>query len=139
MTTIKQRASNVERKIVSLFRDQGFAVIRAPASGSKSKQPLPDIVALKDGKIIVIEVKSRVHDKNVYISKEQYDGILRFAQVAGAKAYVAVKNPDGLHFVNLEELEKTRGENYAVPREKIMNGLTFTQLVDSLRSASSTQ
>ncbi|MEM0200682.1 MAG: endonuclease, partial [Saccharolobus sp.] len=66
MNTRKRRGTAVEREIVNKLREKGFAVLRAPASGSKRKDSVPDIIALKNGIIILIEMKSRKDGERVY-------------------------------------------------------------------------
>ncbi|NON62584.1 Holliday junction resolvase Hjc, partial [Acidianus sp. RZ1] len=112
----KKRGSVVERQIVSLLRDRGFAVLRAPASGSKRKDSIPDIVAMKSGYILIIEVKSRKGGK-VYISRDQAEGILDFTRKSGGELFIAVKMPRVLRFVPFTKLRKTESGNYVIDED----------------------
>ncbi|QKR00964.1 endonuclease [Metallosphaera tengchongensis] len=125
----KSRGSDVERYVLSLLRNKGFAVIRSPASGSKRKDPAPDIVAMKEGVILLIEVKSRKSKGNVYLTREQAEGIMEFSRKSGGELFVAVKNPRSLKFVSFNELKKTEGGNYVISREAIENGKDLDALI----------
>lgn len=129
MSNNKVRGSALERYIVSKLRDKGFAVIRAPASGSKRKDHVPDIIALKAGVILLIEVKSRKSGNRIYIDKEQAEGIKEFARKSGGELFIAAKIDRTLRFVKFEELRKTEGGNYAVDFETIEKGMEIDDLV----------
>ena len=134
MSTNKARGSALERYIVSKLRDKGFAVIRAPASGSKRKDHIPDIVALKSGVILLIEVKSRKSGNRIYIDKEQAEGIKEFARKSGGELFLAAKINRTLRFVKFEELRRTEGGNYAVDFETVEKGMDIDDLVRYVES-----
>jgi Holliday junction resolvase len=123
----KAKGSNVERQVLSLLRDRGFAVVRAPASGSKRKDPAPDIIALKLGQIVLIEMKSRKQGK-VYITREQAEGIAEFARKSGGELFIGVKLPRLLKFVPFSKVKRTEGGNYVVDEELIEEGLDIDGL-----------
>jgi len=130
----KVRGSAVERYIVSKLRDKGFAVLRAPASGSKRKDHVPDIIALKSGIIILIEVKSRKNGKKIYIEREQAEGISDFAKKSGGELFLAAKIDRTLRFVKFEEIRKTEGGNYAIDLETVEKGMDIDDLVRYVES-----
>jgi Holliday junction resolvase len=73
----------------------GFAVIRAPASGRKSKRvPYPDIVAIKKRNILVISVKYRSTLGTIYISEDELRKMINFADRSDGIIIVAVKVKD---------------------------------------------
>lgn len=79
-----------ERELVHELERRGFASLRAPASGSRTKLDRPDIIAGRHGFHLVIEVKTT--SANVlYIRKESIMSLLRFAERFGAQPFVAVK------------------------------------------------
>jgi len=129
MNINKARGSAVERYIVSKLRDKGFAVLRAPASGSKRKDNVPDIIALKSGVILLIEVKSRRSNNKVYISKEQVEGIKEFTRKAGGELFIAIKINKLLKFVRAQDLRETEGGNYVVDTKAIEKGIDMDDLV----------
>jgi len=125
----RARGFRAERDLVAKLWARGFAVMRAPASGSKiRKAAYPDVVAIRNGCVAVFEVKSRSKEEAIYIEKEQVDKLVEFASRAGGKAYVAVKvaGSDWV-FVPVEILEAT-ASGYKVSREALMRGLNIEQL-----------
>ncbi|MFP3259323.1 MAG: Holliday junction resolvase Hjc [Sulfolobus sp.] len=129
MATNKTRGSSLERYVVSKLRDRGFAVIRAPASGSKRKDHVPDIVALKNGFILLIEMKSRKSGDKIYIDREQGDGIKEFAKKSGGELFIGAKIDKDLKFIKFGLLKRTETGNYLVDREVMEKGLSFEELV----------
>lgn len=129
MTSNKSRGTSLERYIVSKLRDRGFAVIRAPASGAKRKDHVPDIVAMKSGVIILIEMKSRKNGSRIYIEREQAEGIKEFARRSGGELFIGAKIDKELRFVKFDSLRKTEIGNYVVDTETLSIGLTFDDLV----------
>jgi len=69
----------------------GYAVLRAPASGAKAKRlPYPDLLAFKNGRILIFEVKRRSRRQAVYLSEDQYSTLM-FWKSKGAEVYVAIR------------------------------------------------
>ncbi len=66
----------------------GYMAVRTPRSGRISLAS-PDIIAAKDGRLIVIECKSR--EEAFKIEKDGLDQLLAWEKKAGAKAYIAWK------------------------------------------------
>ncbi|MGC9105959.1 MAG: Holliday junction resolvase Hjc [Thermoprotei archaeon] len=132
--SVKSRASSLERYVLSRLRDKGFAVMRAPSSGSKRKDPVPDLVAMKDGVILLIEVKSKQEEGTIYVKKEQAEGILEFARRSGGEPFLCVRFPHETRFVEFSKLRKTQGGNYAVDVEVAKQGMTLDELVRYVES-----
>ncbi|WFO74527.1 Holliday junction resolvase [Desulfurococcaceae archaeon MEX13E-LK6-19] len=137
--TRRSRGFSRERELVRTLWKHGFAVMRAPASGAKSRRvKYPDIVAMKNGHIFVIEVKTKDKPGHIYIEKHQIDKVREFSERAGGKGFIAVKIMDGRgwRFIPLEKLVETPGGNYKVPLEELDNALDlkgFIKLADSSR------
>ncbi len=88
----RRRGFQAERELVKKLWNHGFAVIRAPASGSGARRIFyPDIVAIYRGKVFVIEVKYRSSNGPIYISRDKMDKLLDFAKRANAQIFVAIK------------------------------------------------
>ena len=84
----KRYELELARKLYKL----GFAVIRAPASGKRTKRiSYPDIVAIKNGKILVISVKYRSKLSTVYIGEDEFGKMIDFASRSGGTMIVAIK------------------------------------------------
>ncbi|MCS7099263.1 MAG: Holliday junction resolvase Hjc [Sulfolobales archaeon] len=125
----RSRGYRAERELVAQLWRRGFAVMRAPASGSKVKRAhYPDVVAIKNGRVAVFEVKSRSKEGNIYIEEEQIAKLVEFAARAGGKAFVAVKLPrQDWAFVPVERLELT-SSGYRIRRDILSDSLNLDQL-----------
>ena len=120
-----------ERELVRQFWKRGFACMRAPASGAKTKRtPYPDIVAIKNGRIFIIEVKTREKRSTVYIPNGQMLKLLEFSRRSGGLALIALKFIDGSgwRFIEVSKLERTRSGNWKVTPEMWDEGLTIEDL-----------
>lgn len=121
-----------ERELARKFWEKGFAVMRAPASGSKVKRVIyPDIVAIKDGKVIAIEVKTTHGELPIYIPKHQVDKVKEFIKRSSGLGYIAVKiiGTGKWYFIRIEDLKETTGGNYKVDEGVLRKGIRFRDLV----------
>jgi len=81
-----------ERELAGKLYQMGWAVMRAPASGAAAKRYLyPDLVALKKGRAVAIEVKTTKDKKYIYLERRQYEILKEWEERGGADAWVAVK------------------------------------------------
>ena len=87
----KSKGSNAERDLIHRFWEAGWAAMRAAGSGS-ARTPSPDVIAGKDGRILVIECKVTIGAKK-YIDRREIDELLTFASIMKAEAWLAVKFP----------------------------------------------
>jgi Holliday junction resolvase len=62
------KGSRRERELVNQLDETGFAVMRAPASGSATERELPDVLAGDNGYFLAIEAKSSSGDP-IYLSQ----------------------------------------------------------------------
>lgn len=82
------KGANFEREIVSTFWMHGWAAVRAAGSGGCS-YPVPDVVALKDGRIVAVECKTTTKD---HLSlKSDVLKLKTFIDICGGGGYLAVK------------------------------------------------
>ncbi len=128
----RSRGFSKERELARILWRKGFAVLRAPASGSRTRRlAYPDLVALRNGYILVFEVKTREKPGTIYIDRRQFMKLMEFVRRSGGSGYVAVKILDGRgwRFIPIERVEGTRGGNYRVSLEAIENGLRIDDLV----------
>ncbi|OYT40742.1 MAG: Holliday junction resolvase [Desulfurococcales archaeon ex4484_58] len=133
---IRSKGFAHERDLVVKLWNHGFAVIRAPASGSKAKRTkYPDIVAIMDREVLAIEVKTINSERTIYIDRYQVDKLREFSRRAGGKAYIAVKivGTGKWRFIPIEELEETRNKNYKVTIEKLRRGLKIQDLISMIK------
>ncbi len=75
---MKKRGYDAERELVHMFRDVGYSAIRIPVS-APSKEPLPDVFAIKDDAILSIEVKSQV--RYAYYKSHQVVKLFEFLEM----------------------------------------------------------
>ncbi len=91
-----------ELQLVHELYKRGYMAIRAPRSGRISIAS-PDIVAAKNGKLIVIECKSRRNGFSVII--DQLKELEEWQEKAAAIAFVAWKIPrKGWTFLRLQDV-----------------------------------
>jgi Holliday junction resolvase len=119
-----------ERELVNLLDEAGFAVMRAPASGSATDRELPDVLAGDGDAFYAIEAKSSAGDP-IYLSGEEVEALIYFAQNFGAKARIGVRfDREDWYFFHPGDLHVTDGGNYRVKKEKALaEGIDFDEFV----------
>ena len=111
-----------ERELVNKLWRHGFAVLRAPASGSATKMMRPDIIAgnAQISLQIAIEVKT-TWNKVLYVARESIDQLVAFAKRFGCQPILAVKfkgfRKVSWIFIPPEALKITGAGNYKITRE----------------------
>jgi Holliday junction resolvase len=75
---MKKRGYDAERELVHMLRDEGYDAIRVPVS-APSKEPLPDVFAIKGDSILAIEVKSQ--SRYAYYKRDQVSKLFDFLQI----------------------------------------------------------
>ena len=126
-----------ERELVNALDESGFAVMRAPASGSATERELPDVLAGDGEKFYAIEAKSS-NGNPIYLTGEEVEALIYFAQNFGAKARIAVRfDREDWYFFHPGDLYTTDGGNYRVKKETALaDGVDFNEFVG--RSAKTT-
>ncbi|MBU0761684.1 MAG: hypothetical protein KKD39_01550 [Candidatus Altiarchaeota archaeon] len=104
--SIYRRGADFERFLVTEFWGRGWAAVRAAGSGTRA-EPVPDVLAAKNGKIIIVECKTTKKDRlSLSTAIKQ---LAEFQKTSGGKAYIAVRffrqRP---RFYPLEELLKKK-------------------------------
>lgn len=119
-----------ERELVNRLDEAGFAVMRAPASGSATQRDLPDVLAGDGETFYAIEVKSSAGDP-IYLTGEEVEALVYFSRNFGAKARIGVRfDRESWYFFHPGTLHVTDGGNYRVKKEQaIKAGITFEELV----------
>jgi Holliday junction resolvase len=108
MVKTYSKGAKAERELLHKLYTMGYAVIRAPRSGSISIS-VPDLVAIKDKKIYVFECKAR--GKCFTVAPEQLNELKEWQKRANAHAYIAWKYPHkGWFFIPLNKI-KNRNVN----------------------------
>ena len=112
------KGANAERELIRILYEYGFAPIRAAGSG-KSSLPSPDLIAIKDGRIIAFECKAW-GGPYVNISHGQMDELSKWCSMAGAELIVAWKIPHkGWFLVEKNDMHKS-GKAYIISEEVAM-------------------
>jgi Holliday junction resolvase len=133
----RRRGFHYERELAKMLYKMGFAVIRAPASGSRARRVFyPDIVALYKKNILVFEVKARSEPCDVYIEKEKVERLRDFAERSGGEAYIAVKitSTGEWRAVSLTQLWTTREGNYRVSKFILERSIKLDELLGKIKS-----
>ena len=119
-----------ERELVNALDEAGFAVMRAPASGSATERELPDVLAGDGDSFYAIEAKSSSGDP-IYLDGEEIEALLYFAQNFGAKPRVGVRfDREDWYFFHPGDLYTTDGGNYRVKKETALaDGTDFAEFV----------
>ncbi|MFB6086434.1 MAG: Holliday junction resolvase Hjc [Halodesulfurarchaeum sp.] len=79
-----------ERELVNALDENGFAVMRAPASGSATERELPDVLAGNGTVFYAIEAKASAGDP-IYLTSEEVEALRYFADSFGAKPRIAAR------------------------------------------------
>ena len=109
------KGANAEREMARILWDYGFAMVRAAGSG-KSTLPSPDMVAVKNGRIIAFECKAW-KGKYLNIEHEQMDELVQWCKMANAEFFIAWKVPHkGWFLINKKDMKKTE-KSYAISVE----------------------
>ncbi len=96
-----------ERELLYILSGMGYMVIRAPRSG-RIGLPSPDVIAAKNGALVVIECKSR--EGAFTVEQDQIAQLKEWQEKAMAKAYVAWKvSHQGWLFLRLADVEANKG------------------------------
>lgn len=106
-----------ERELVNRLDDLGFAVMRAPASGSATPRDLPDVLAGNAERFYAIEAKSS-NGNPVYLTAEEVKALCYFARNFGAQPRIGVRfDGEDWAFFDPDDLYQTDAGNYRVKKE----------------------
>ncbi|GAA0459035.1 Holliday junction resolvase Hjc [Halococcus dombrowskii] len=125
-----------ERELVNRLDAAGFAVMRAPASGSATERELPDALAGNGEVFYAIEAKSSSGDP-IYLTGEEVEALVFFSQNFGAKPRIGVRfDREDWYFFHPSECYTTDGGNYRVKKETALeSGTDFDEFTgDSSRT-----
>lgn len=102
-----RKGYSAEREMVHTLSKIGYMVVRTPRSG-RINLASPDIIAAKDGRLLVIECKSR---KSAFtIPREQLAELEEWVTKAKAVAYIGCKlSRKGWKFLHLSDVIANKG------------------------------
>ncbi len=143
MNRVIKKGARAERELARRLWSMGIAVIRGPASGSGTRKLYyPDLVAIKNRNVAVIEVKYRSKLSPIRLDKEKIERLVEFARRAGARLFLAVKLPGEWRIIELNWSELLRALNdresraLVISEDKIRRGMSLNAFASSLGSAS---
>ena len=119
-----------ERELVNALDEAGFAVMRAPASGSATDRELPDVLAGNGDVFYAIEAKSSSGDP-IYLTGEEVEALVYFARNFGAKPRIGVRfDREDWFFFHPGDLYTTDAGSYRVKKETALaEGTDFAEFV----------
>ncbi len=134
MSNSNAKGDRRERELVNELDEAGFAVMRAPASGSATERELPDVLAGDGETFYAVEAKSSAGDP-IYLTGEEIEALVYFARNFGAKPRVAVRfDREDWYFFHPGDLYTTDGGNYRVKKETALaDGEDFAEFVGDSR------
>ncbi len=114
----KALGSRLENTLANMLWSMGFAVVRGPSSGAGARRRFqPDIVAVREGVVLVIEVKRGREGERLYVPSRQVEGLREFARRSGGLALVIVHVPRrGWRVFELEDLPRTPAGSARIDR-----------------------
>ena len=123
---MKKRGYDAERELVHMLRAEGYDAIRVPVS-APSREPLPDVFAVKGDTILSFEVKSQA--RYAYYKRDQVSKLFEFLEIHKIypKRYAVLAGKfkyKGWWF----EIA-TKADDYMI---KVNQGLTWRELLDHL-------
>jgi Holliday junction resolvase len=111
------KGDRTERELVTELDERGFAVMRAPASGSSTDRELPDVLAGNGERFYAIEAKAS-SGQPIYLTGEEVEALVFFSQNFGAKPRIGVRfDREDWYFFHPASLHVTDGGNYRVKKE----------------------
>ena len=127
--SLKSKGINGERELVHMFWAKNWACLRIAGSGS-NKYPSPDLLVSNRLRRLAIECKI-TKDNKKYFNKESIDSLLKFADIFGAEAWIAVKfKGNEWYFASLEDLAATNKGFVLNINTAKQKGFLFDELVN---------
>jgi Holliday junction resolvase len=122
----KAKGSKIERELYQKFIENNYRAVRVAGSGMMENTAC-DLIAGKKGKKYCIEVKSSKSPVK-YISKEQIDEFIVFAEIFALTPVVALRfNREGWIFIKPSDL-RDAGKNWVITLEEAkQKGKKFSQ------------
>ena len=97
------KGAQAERDLAKKLKERGFSVIRAAGSGGNISTP--DLVAIKDGRILAFECKA--WKTKPRLKKGEYDEFIRWCKRANAIGFMAWKNGTDWLFLNSKKIKNS--------------------------------
>jgi Holliday junction resolvase len=132
MVDANSKGDRRERELVNALDERGFAVMRAPASGSSTDRELPDVLAGDGDRFYAVEAKSSAGDP-IYLDGAEVEALVYFARNFGAKPRIGVRfDRENWFFFHPHDVHVTDGGNYRVKKETALaDGIDLPELTGS--------
>ena len=128
-----EKGRRYEYKLMEELKKRGFFVIRSPASGRKSIRFFyPDVIAIKDRRILIIESKMYSDRRALYVPSNQWRKLKWISEVTGGEGYISIYYKDIGEFllVPLDSFDRKSDRYYIWDRKSIIErGLTIDEVV----------
>ena len=129
MGGLNTKGDRRERELVNRLDEAGFAVMRAPASGSATGRDLPDVLAGNGSAFYAVEAKSSSGDP-IYLEGAEVESLIYFSRNFGATPKVGVRfDREDWYFFHPADLHTTDAGNYRVKKERALEGETIEDLM----------
>lgn len=125
----KAKGDSRERELVNMLDGDGFAIMRAPASGGGTQRELPDVLAGNARDFYAIEAKSGSGDP-IYISLREIADLVYFSLTFGAKPRIGARfDREEWCFFHPSDLHCTNSYNRRVKKEDLSDGCAYSDFV----------
>jgi len=130
-----KRGYYAELKLCELLQERGWWACRIPRSG---KYVVGDIVAIKDGKILLFEIKRRSKEGTIYIDRENYEEMIMAELRTGGTFWLALYAPERETGIRKWKFRRVRDadfvtEKHAIYRVRGLNAKKWCDLDTVLR------
>ncbi len=85
----RKSAIRYEHNLAKYIERHGFFVTRIPGSGARNAEYKPDIIAINNRKVIIIEVKDT--DNELYVDSRQVEGLIKIRNMTNAIVLICKK------------------------------------------------
>ena len=124
---MSKKGSHEERQVVKICQEHGYASIRVPASGARTRDDKPDVIAGNGKYYFAIEVKSSKKDY-IYIRHEQIEELIRFSNKFGAVPLVCAKfTREPYSVFPIRSLEMTPSGKYKIHRKDVEKHISLQE------------
>jgi len=127
----REKGTRVERELINLLWENGFAAVRVAGSGSMSF-PCPDVVASNGKIVLAFEVKTR-SKLPLYLTYQEVKELVMFSNLFGAEPYIALRMPrKGWFFIEVKSLART-SKGFRVDEEIVAESVDIEEVLRKSR------
>ncbi|MCS7107258.1 MAG: Holliday junction resolvase Hjc [Acidilobaceae archaeon] len=126
-----RNSAKAENELANVLWRKGYLVVRAAASGRGVRERFqPDLVAAKNGVILIIEVKS-TNSETIYLRAEQVNGLRELRDRSRGHVFIAVRLRGGeWRFHSLDDLKEVSEKSYRL--DNVEEGLRLRDVEELL-------